>query len=108
MKKLIELTPEWVLDKISDGMYANGKGVMGVLAHSSQNINWISLAIDTLQIPFKVSHHGYLNDPKIIYEFKIEDIKKDCPDIYEYMKFMNKCNPELSRIKKLLNEESIF
>jgi len=91
MKKLIEITPEWVIQNLSDAMYADGGGIMSVFAKCADDA-WISLALSTLKIPFEECEYGDLDDLTICYEFKIEDIKYDCPSLYDFMKNLDKHN----------------
>lgn len=96
MKKLIELTPQWVIQNLSDAMYADGKGVMSVFAKCADNA-WISLALNTLKIPFEECEYEDGDDLTICYEFKIEDIKADCPSLHEFMKNLDKHNLEFKQ-----------
>lgn len=95
MKKLIELTPEWVLENLPDSMYADGYGTMSVYTENPDNASWISLALNTLKIPFSESEFDESDDwddLMISYKFKIEDIKADCPSLYEFMKNLDRDN----------------
>jgi len=98
MKKLIELTPEWVLENLSQGMCSYGGGKIGVYTNNPDNANWISLALDTLKIPFEVSEITEAEEQSICYEFKIKHIKDDCPSLYEFMKNLDKHNLEFKQI----------
>jgi len=86
MKKIIELTPEWVLEKLPHTMYADGKGNVTICTDSVTDSHWIDMALDTLMIKYKTVTVGYDPDPQkqyfeVQWEFKIEDIKDDCPTL---------------------------
>lgn len=92
MKKLIELTPEWILENLPHTKYADGSGLMSVYTNNPDNANWISLALNTLKIPFEESEYGDWDDMTMCYEFKIEDVKDDCPSLYINMKNLDRDN----------------
>ena len=89
MKKLIELSPDWVLKNLSQGVYKDDGGIMSVFA-SVCNASWISLALETLKIPFEESEEGEGDELTIYYQFKIKHIKDDCPSLYYFVKNLNK------------------
>ena len=94
MKKLIEMTPEWVLENLSDTLYADGCGIMTVFTDSVTNARLMLLALNTLNIPFEEYENGNNEDITIWYEFKVADIKIDCPSLYEDMMKFNSLNLE--------------
>ena len=90
MKKSIELTPEWVLEKIPHTHYADGDGNISVYTESVTDANWIELALDSLYIEYKTD--DYSDDcggTVFSFEFRIEDIKDECPVFYTRMKKMS-------------------
>ena len=58
MKKLIELTPEWILIELSQSLYANGSGVVSLDTYSASDASWIKLALSTLMIPYTENEYG--------------------------------------------------
>lgn len=88
MKKLIELTPEWILDKLAITDHVDGKRNVTISADTVSDSRWIDLALDTLGVKYETCTVGYDPDPEkhyfeVQWEFKIEDIKVGCPNLYE-------------------------
>ena len=52
MKK-IELTPEWILDKLTVTHYADGRGNVTISADTVSDSRWIDLALDTLGVKYE-------------------------------------------------------
>lgn len=94
IKKLIEVIPEWVLDNLSDSMYADGYGNMSVYTSSVSDYNWMRLALNTLKITYEESDNGGYNNMLHGFEFRIEAIKNECPSLYERMIKLNINNLE--------------
>lgn len=93
MKKLIEMTPEWVLDKLPHSHYADGDGILSVYTDDITDANLIELALSTLKISFEQS--DYFDDDNDItfgFEFKIDDIQIDCPNLSKSIKELDKRN----------------
>ena len=90
--KLIELTPEWVLNELPISCYADGTGNVSLETDNITNAKWIMLALNTLCIPYE--ENGYAEVGTIIYgfNFKITDIKQECPSFYGIMKEMDNNN----------------
>jgi len=88
-KKLVEITPEWVLDNLSDSMYADGYGNMSVYTSSVSDYNWMRLALRTLKITFEESDNDDYEDRLLSFGFRIEAIKDECPSLYERMFKLN-------------------
>jgi hypothetical protein len=86
MKK-INISPEWVLDKLTSAYSVNGEGDVRITADTISVSRWIDLALETLGIKYET--HTVDKDPepeeqyfKVQWEFKIEDIKAECPNLY--------------------------
>jgi hypothetical protein len=60
MKKKMQLTPEWVLCKLSHTQYVDGEGNISVYAGNASDANWIELALESLNIEYEVN--DYLAD----------------------------------------------
>lgn len=88
-KKLIEVIPEWVLDNLSDSMYADGYGNMCICTNSISDSNWIHLALSTLKIHYKINNDCDFDDMLFSFEFRIGAIKIDCPSLYDRMIKLN-------------------
>jgi hypothetical protein len=92
MVKPIELTPEWILSEIPDSLYADGCGNMSVDTYTPNDAKWIKLALDTLCINFQETEFGEGDKTFIDIEFRIDDLKINCPALYKRMKEMDAKN----------------
>lgn len=85
MKK-IELTPEWLLDNFSHTLHCNGTDAL--IVSSIEESHWVKLAFDTLEIDY--SDNEYFNEDNETFnthfEFNLEDIKEECPNLYTNLK----------------------
>jgi hypothetical protein len=101
VKKIHELTPEWVLEKLSQTHYVDGDGNISVYTDDATDANYIELALDSLHINYEA--YDYLDgnhDFVFGFDFKIEDIQAECPSFYESMKVQianNKINNNLTK-----------
>jgi len=93
MKKL-ELTCEWILNKLPFTHFSEGNGVGWIEANSGMESMLVELALNTLDIEY--SEDEYINEHTdefyMQYKFKIEDIKNECPNLYKMMYEMNENN----------------
>ncbi len=114
MKKIMELTPEWVLEKLPHTMYADGKGNVTISSDNVSDSHWIDLALDTIGIKYESVTVGYDPDPEkqyfeVQWEFKIEDIKVDCPALYEEWEISDDANTHRHNVaKELINSIEII
>ena len=92
MVKPIELNPEWVLSELTDSLYADGCGNISVGSSTPNDAKWIKLALNTLNIPFKEIEFGEGDVTFTDIEFRIEDIKVECPNLYNRMREMDAKN----------------
>lgn len=92
MVKLIEITPEWVLTEIPQTHYADGNGNVSVDTDNLTDVKWITLALQTLCIPYEEKEYGDDDNVFFDFEFRIEDIKNNCPAFYKNMKEMDAKN----------------
>jgi hypothetical protein len=97
MEKLIELTPEWILDKLTVTHYADGKGKVTICADTVSDSRWIDLALDTLGVKYKTFCVGYDPDPEkqyfeVQWKFKLDAIKAECPNLYNKLKTIDDAN----------------
>ena len=99
MVKLIDLTPEWVLSEMADSLYADGCGNISVDSYTVNDAKWIKLALNTLCINFQENEFGDGEKTFIDIEFRIDDLKINCPTLYKKMKAMDAKN----KIYKNLN-----
>ena len=88
----IELTPEWVLSKFSQVLYANGCGQVSLNIYDDSDIKWVELALNTLCIPFKINEFVDDDSTFIDFEFCIEDLKENCPALYKQLEEMDAKN----------------
>lgn len=93
MKQKIELTPEWVLERVPHSHYADGDGNISVYTNDAVHASFIELALETLQLSFQTSDFfDDENDITIEFNFRIEDIKGYCPTYYRQMMKLNNNN----------------
>ena len=109
MKKIIELNPEWILDKLTVTHHADGRGSITITADSVSDSHWIDLALDTLGVKYETCTVGYDPDPEkqyfeVQWEFKIEDIKVDCPILYNKWKISDDANAHRLHVAQQLIE----
>jgi hypothetical protein len=93
VKNTLELTPEWVLEKLPHTHYADGSGKISVYIGDATDANYIELALDSLQINYEA--YDYLDDnDDFVYgfDFRIEDIQVECPSFYQSMKELDENN----------------
>lgn len=77
-RKILNLTPEWVLEKLPYTHYVDGDGNVSVYTGNATDANFIELALTTLQISFEA--YDYFDDSKGFvfgFDFKLEDIQHD-------------------------------
>lgn len=100
MKK-IEITPEWILDKLTVTHYADGLGKITITADTVSDSRWIDLALDTINVKYESDILEYDPDPEdpdddfyfeISWQFRIEEVKDDCPNLYVKWMVMNLLN----------------
>lgn len=84
MKK-IEITSEWILDNIPHSHYADGNGNITICADIFHS-HWINLALDTINAKYKIYDDEDDSILEMIWEFRIEDIKDDCPNLYSKLR----------------------
>jgi hypothetical protein len=92
MKRLIEITPEWVLSELPISLYADGCGNISIDTDRATDASWIKLALKTLLIPYEENEYGDGNMTFIDIEFHIEDLRTECPTLYKKMKEMDTNN----------------
>lgn len=100
MKK-IEITLEWILDKLTVTHYADGLGNITITADTVSDSRWIDLALDTINVKYESDILEHDPDPEnpfddfifeISWQFRIEEVKDDCPNLYVKWMGMNLLN----------------
>lgn len=89
----LNLTPEWVFENLPHTRYADGDGNVSLYTDDATDANFIELALDTLDILYEA--YDYLNDDNDIvfgFDFKINDVKEECPSFYHSMKEIDNNN----------------
>ncbi len=104
----IEISPEWILDKLTVTHHADGEGNITISADSVSDSHWIDLALDTLKIKYKTVTVGYDPDTEkqyfeVQWEFKIENIKTECPNLYAKWKIMDEKAYRLWEVQRLMD-----
>ncbi|MGD0340502.1 MAG: hypothetical protein ABSA76_02165 [Bacteroidales bacterium] len=92
MTKLIELNPEWVLSELPDSLYADGNGNISIDTCTRNDASWIKLTLNTLCINFRETEFGVGEKTFVDIEFRIDDLKINCPALYKRMKEMDAKN----------------
>jgi hypothetical protein len=77
-RKILNINPEWVLEKLPHTHYLDVDGNVSVNTGNATDANFIELALTTLQISFEA--YDYFDDSKGFvfgFDFKLEDIQHD-------------------------------
>lgn len=91
--KTMNISPEWVLEKLPHTHSADGYGNVSVYTGDATDANFIELALNSLQVSFEA--YDYLDENKTFvfgFDFKLEDIRIECPTFYTDMKEINNNN----------------
>lgn len=85
---------EWVLDKLSVTQKADGYGNITICSESKSDFHWIEMVLQTLGIEYESCCVGcdvfnYSQYYEVEWKFRIEDVKEDCPDLYNKWCLMN-------------------
>lgn len=88
----IKITSEWVLDELPNTNYADGNGNISIYTDSVTDTRWLALALNTLGIPFQEFEGGDDNIIFFGYEFRLEDVKTECPNLYLKWKQLDETN----------------
>jgi len=82
-KKLIEVTPEWILENIS--YRSTVEENVFIIAYHDVEFELIRMALNKLKISY-VERTGNDTDDYIQgFEFRLEDIQTSCPSFYKYL-----------------------
>lgn len=92
VNKPIEITPEWVLNELPISHYADGSGNVSVDTDTKANAKWIESALNHLCIPYTQNEYGDVLNIFFDFEFKLDDLRKDCPNLYIRMKELDAKN----------------
>ena len=93
--KDMKITTEWTLDKFTMSTQADGNGRMTVNCDEVMPAFFINLALDSMDIDYTDYSQGDENDKSycvFVWEFELEDIKEDCPNLYKKWKAMDDAN----------------
>jgi hypothetical protein len=90
MKKIIQVTPEWVLTELAESHFPSGDGNVMACTLEPSNVSWIKLALDTLNISYEINDYDH-GDNRVLWglNFCIDGIKSECPTLYKRLKKMN-------------------
>lgn len=94
--KTVNLTCEWLLANFVGTYYNDENGMACIIAYSILDSKFVTLAFETMDIEY--TEDEYFEDLDDIdsvfyeYKFKFEDIKEDCPKLYESMAKMFESN----------------
>ena len=91
--KIIEITSEWVLEKLPHTHHNDGAGKISVYTACATDAHLIELALKTLKINYE--SYDYLNDQSDFvfgFDFRIEDLKSECPSLFKRMRKLDKKN----------------
>lgn len=99
--KTINISPEWVLEKLPHTHSADGYGNVSVYTGDATDANFIELALNSLQVSFEA--YDYLDENKSFvfgFDFRLEDILNECPTFYSEMKEINSNNLKNNKLWK--------
>lgn len=98
MKK-IEITAEWILENFPVSTYADGLGNVTIHTVNISDSNWIELALESMDIFYETyDTEDWENEIfEIFYEFRLESIKDDCPNLYKEWLIMDMRNSAFKR-----------
>lgn len=98
MKK-IEITAEWILSTFSVSWIADGNGNMSLLAESYSDSRWIELALDSMDVYYESYYLGDddIETDEVWFEFELEAIKDECPNLYNELLYMDLRNSSYNR-----------
>lgn len=103
MFKKVELTPEWVLGKLPQTSSLDGEGNISVYTACSTDANWIELALDSLDITYEAYDYVDEYDDFVFgFDFRIEDIKDECPNFCKDMKALDTNNTIQKNLLKIM------
>ena len=90
--RIIKLTPEWILTELPYKQIKFDNDVC-ICKVPALDACWYNLALTTLDIDFKqteiTSNEMYIC---AVFEFRIEDIHKACPSLYDRFQSINEFN----------------
>jgi len=92
MQKFIELTSEWILNEIPISHYADGDGNVSLDTDSITNAKLIELALKSSCIPYTQNEYCDAINIFFDFEFKLEDIRSECPNLYKKMRELDAKN----------------
>jgi hypothetical protein len=110
MKK-IEISPEWILEKLAVTHHADGKGNVTISADSVSDSCWIDLALKTIGVNDRTFCIVYDPDPEnqcyeVQWRLKLEAIKAECPNLYKKLKSIDEANAQSLRVEQKLPEST--
>jgi len=101
--KNIEITAEWILGILPCYAQADGYGTITLMADNLSDSHWIDLALDTMGVIYDsdiIDDDLDLEDPDgilVFWDFKIDEIKYDCPNLFAEWKRMDLINSLYNR-----------
>lgn len=82
--KEIKLTPEWILDKLTDAAMVTEDGeVILTVTDNTASTHFVELALQTAEIGYQRYEFDEEYGCVVEYTFLIKDLKEDCPNLYE-------------------------
>jgi hypothetical protein len=88
MKFDIMVTPEWVMEKLTQKYLADGKGNIDVLCNGEKDANLMKLALDSIGVAYESSYCAGLKGFYGI-KLKMDDLQDGCPLLYQRLKNWN-------------------
>jgi len=92
-KDVVELTPEWILDKVPHTMYADGDGVISLYCDANWESGLVELALDKLSVNY--SQYEYVGDGDeiiIAFDFHLKEMLDCTSSLYDEMYDLNLSN----------------
>jgi hypothetical protein len=101
MKHSLKLTPEWVMEKLPHSYCCDGKGNVSVYTGNATDANWIELALESLHIAYNAYDYVDGNNEILFgFDFKIEDVKSECPFFHKRMKNLDVSSEIYKKLEK--------
>ncbi|NMC34500.1 MAG: hypothetical protein GYA36_18925 [Veillonellaceae bacterium] len=97
--KSLEITTEWIFGTFPISFHADGNGTMTITTDSFSDSKWIELALDSIHICYK-AYEIEDDESEVIemcWEFRLEAIKNDCPNLYYDWLIMDMHNSSYNR-----------
>ena len=96
---IIGITAEWILGTFPISWSADGNGNMSLFTDSYSDSHWIELALDSMGVYYESYYLGDddIETDEVWFEFELEAIKDECPNLYKEWLYMDLRNSSYNR-----------